>query len=451
MYYISNCLRQNWFEKRRRPFVERKIQFATSYSWLDCLSRFYFIFKSMHNKICNEKQRNDWFGFLNRLRLPYSLYYVENEYTSTSAFISFLQRKRLHVFAGRKRQEKNISFDLTFRLSAVSDEIHLRPTEAENYSLSGAVTINFTYFPGQSIYFPSSEITQLNCNMATAGGWTIIPPEEKHNSVDTGKKRNPDVPCISDYYEVVGEYERKCRLCFTTIKIAPTTGWNMKVHFKRKHANEWSTQFEPFLRPTKSKVRLIFNWIKWLWSLQFCFEFFLPQKANEKMFELISSEVPENPGSDASVHSDCETMEPNTINSASLVKTEVSDFNSPASAKLTKFYQSFVDDSLGHSRSWNSSPNGIATASGSGTMCRNSTADPDKVARRMTNGDDCSPVCIKNCLTKDEFIIFGNFIATELRNLKTEQFRRKLKLIFQKSLLEVMEEEETMLAKRDKW
>lgn len=156
----------------------------------------------------------------------------------------------------------------------------------------------------------------------------------------------------------------------------------------------------------------------------------------------------QNAASDAIVDSDYGTMEPSTINSASLVKRKLSGFGSPASAKRTKFYQSFVHDSSVQSGGWNASSSGNAAVRGNGTV-EQSTVDPGNAARRMTDGNDCSPVCTKNCLTKDEFIIFGNFVASELRNMKTERFRRKLKLIFQKSLLEMIEEEEAMLARRD--
>lgn len=59
---------------------------------------------------------------------------------------------------------------------------------------------------------------------------------------------------------------------------------------------------------------------------------------------------------------------------------------------------------------------------------------------------DCSQICNKNCLTKDEFIIFGNFIATKLRNMKTDEFRRKLKQAVQKCLLDLAVEEDATLA-----
>lgn len=51
--------------------------------------------------------------------------------------------------------------------------------------------------------------------------------------------------------------------------------------------------------------------------------------------------------------------------------------------------------------------------------------------------------------TKDEHAIFGDFIASELRNMKTDHFRRKLRRIVQKCILDVVEEEDTICAKRD--
>lgn len=58
-------------------------------------------------------------------------------------------------------------------------------------------------------------------------------------------------------------------------------------------------------------------------------------------------------------------------------------------------------------------------------------------------------VLSKSVVNTDDNAIFCDFIASELRNLKTDQFRRKLKLMFHKCLVEVTAEEEALLAKRD--
>lgn len=59
--------------------------------------------------------------------------------------------------------------------------------------------------------------------------------------------------------------------------------------------------------------------------------------------------------------------------------------------------------------------------------------------------DGKDETCDKNAPIKDEFTVFGNFVAYEMRQLKTEQYRRKLQLILQKALLQIAEEEEAML------
>lgn len=56
---------------------------------------------------------------------------------------------------------------------------------------------------------------------------------------------------------------------------------------------------------------------------------------------------------------------------------------------------------------------------------------------------------ISSIVNDDEHTVFGNFIATELRNMKTDQFRRKLKRALQKCLLDVTEEEHMAFFKFD--
>lgn len=45
--------------------------------------------------------------------------------------------------------------------------------------------------------------------------------------------------------------------------------------------------------------------------------------------------------------------------------------------------------------------------------------------------------CPQNCAQKDEFNVFGDFVATELRNMKTDQMRCEFKRGIQKCWLEV--------------
>lgn len=63
--------------------------------------------------------------------------------------------------------------------------------------------------------------------------------------------------------------------------------------------------------------------------------------------------------------------------------------------------------------------------------------------------DETMQVISKSDVKNDDSAIFCEFIASELRNLKTDQFRRKLKFMFYKCVVEVTEEEEALLAKRD--
>lgn len=49
----------------------------------------------------------------------------------------------------------------------------------------------------------------------------------------------------------------------------------------------------------------------------------------------------------------------------------------------------------------------------------------------------------------DEFDVFGFFVASEMRNLKTVQCRQELKHAFTKCLLEVAEKDAVLAVKRD--
>lgn len=63
----------------------------------------------------------------------------------------------------------------------------------------------------------------------------------------------------------------------------------------------------------------------------------------------------------------------------------------------------------------------------------------------ITETDEFLQMSHKIGLKKDEYAIFGEFIANELRSMKTDQFRRKLKRAFQKCLLDLAEEEEAAI------
>lgn len=59
--------------------------------------------------------------------------------------------------------------------------------------------------------------------------------------------------------------------------------------------------------------------------------------------------------------------------------------------------------------------------------------------------DDCN----QNCLTKDEFIIFGNYVANELRKIKTDEFRRRVKQAVRQCLLYLTAEENALFIEQN--
>lgn len=58
-----------------------------------------------------------------------------------------------------------------------------------------------------------------------------------------------------DYFGVIGERERKCRLCAATIMMSGKTYWNLKRHLKAKHFTEWAN-IEHSVKTPKAKVRM---------------------------------------------------------------------------------------------------------------------------------------------------------------------------------------------------
>lgn len=91
--------------------------------------------------------------------------------------------------------------------------------------------------------------------------------------------------------------------------------------------------------------------------------------------------------------------------------------------KRTKFTHLAVDNSLNNNNGMHASSNGVEGGE----------------AMKVLNG---------NCIAKDANTMFCEYIANEMRKLKTEQFRRKFKLKIQTFLMELMEEEdEIMIAK----
>lgn len=58
---------------------------------------------------------------------------------------------------------------------------------------------------------------------------------------------NSNVSSIKDYFDVIGELERKCRLCASTVEITANSNCGMKIHFMRKHFTELA-KIEPALK-----------------------------------------------------------------------------------------------------------------------------------------------------------------------------------------------------------
>lgn len=84
--------------------------------------------------------------------------------------------------------------------------------------------------------------------MAMKDGWTFV------KEIDEFIKED-----INDQYEVIDELRRKCLLCSKEIKIAKSSKWNMKSHFKHSHPTEWLTKFQPFMASAAPKVKQIFK------------------------------------------------------------------------------------------------------------------------------------------------------------------------------------------------
>lgn len=90
--------------------------------------------------------------------------------------------------------------------------------------------------------------------MAAPEGWTLIKAEETCGLTDLF----PSFAelSITDYFEVISERARKCRLCSSTVNITARSYWNLKRHFKAKHIAEWN-EIEPIIKTAKPKVREI--------------------------------------------------------------------------------------------------------------------------------------------------------------------------------------------------
>lgn len=95
-------------------------------------------------------------------------------------------------------------------------------------------------------------IKRIGDMASTSNGWTVISTKVESDELIADSETK--TKSINDYYEETGDLERKCRLCATIVKIAKTTKWNLKQHFKKRHPIEWASEFEPFLRTVQAKV-----------------------------------------------------------------------------------------------------------------------------------------------------------------------------------------------------
>ena len=74
---------------------------------------------------------------------------------------------------------------------------------------------------------------------------------------------------------------------------------------------------------------------------------------------------------------------------------------------------------------------------------------PNKASKRKPTNDDANDSLLKKACSimvkdDDEFDVFGNFVASELRCLKQDVNRRRLKRIIQRAILDVAEDDEAM-------
>ncbi len=72
---------------------------------------------------------------------------------------------------------------------------------------------------------------------------------------------------------------------------------------------------------------------------------------------------------------------------------------------------------------------------------------PNKASKRKPNNDDANDSMLKKACSimvqeDDEYDVFGCFVASELRCLKQDFNRRRLKRIIQRAILDVAEEDE---------
>lgn len=132
-------------------------------------------------------------------------------------------------------------------------------------------------------------------------------------------------------------------------------------------------------------------------------------------------------------------MESNTYDQTESMPTtfEIVEFDNELTKKRKKTFHNHLD----HNNGGTSSDRFMAA---NGAIGRNLTIDSIDASSLY----DVRQMGAKSQMPKDEFVVFGDFIATELRNMKTDEFRRKLKHAVQKCLLDMVAEEDAALAEQ---
>lgn len=97
--------------------------------------------------------------------------------------------------------------------------------------------------------------------MAAPKGWNIMNDDQRDENSNRIVPGSSGVSNINDYFEEVGDFERKCTLCSKVLRLNRNKSiFNLNIHFEKKHKAEW-TELEPFVkkRQRKPKVRQNFR------------------------------------------------------------------------------------------------------------------------------------------------------------------------------------------------
>lgn len=101
----------------------------------------------------------------------------------------------------------------------------------------------------------SDILCQGNDRLIGAEAWNAISQSEENNILVVLDHSDNVEKGINDYFEVIGDFDRKCNLCSREIRLNTTKSvFSLKRHFKSKHLAEW-TKLESFMNIRKPKVR----------------------------------------------------------------------------------------------------------------------------------------------------------------------------------------------------